>query len=337
MDEEHLAELADQQKDPEPTDVFLWANNVVPIIEELKIDLFLFNKNQVVYRPVISKDLQAQLQELIIEGLVENVLSGAAEGMTVRAFEEGESEENVLQKTSMDNVHKAKELLAWLRTQEAEIETFNEAEHDIKRLKGLVARCTHPDFPWPFYVIKALPGSSLVKGTKSWMIRGGKFVPYDAEGSMQIPGDNQLLVLGDEMYVFNQTRLEQLFGYNAKKYGIAAKKMAEIQANFNFHFDTGLSWENLVAGQKTLVNKLQKVDVSGVNQEELMKHAEELGIDLMIDDNGAIIIMDAKDLAKFINLLNDDYIESPLTGKRYEIKSKKPLKIAEPDAEASVI
>ncbi|NNC09917.1 hypothetical protein HJC10_44910, partial [Corallococcus exiguus] len=46
----------------------------------------------------------------------------------------------------------------------------------------------------------------------------------------------------------------------------------------------------------------------------------------MEDDTGAIIIMDEKDLVKFVNLLNDDYIESPVTGLRYEIKSKKPLK-----------
>lgn len=337
MDDENLAKMADEQKPPEDTDVFLWANNLVPIREELKIDLFLFNKNQIVYRPIMSKDLQNQLPDLLIDGLLEYVLSGAAEGLQVRQFEDAESEENVLQKTSMKNVHKASELLAWIKTQEADIETFVEEEHDIKRLKGLVALATHKDFPWPFYIIKSLPSSSLVKGTKSWMIRGGKFVSYDADGSLQIPADNQLLVLGDEMYVFNQTRLEQLFGYNAKKYGIAAKKMAEIEANFKFHFDTGLSWENLVAGQKSLMNKLQKIDTSGVNQEELMQHAEELGIDLMIDDNGAIIIMDAKDLSKFINLLNDDYIESPLTGKRYEIKSKKPLKIVESQSAEEII
>lgn len=47
----------------------------------------------------------------------------------------------------------------------------------------------------------------------------------------------------------------------------------------------------------------------------------------MQDDTGAIIIMDGKDLDKFVNLLNDDYMESPLTGQRYEIIKKKPLKL----------
>jgi hypothetical protein len=35
--------------------------------------------------------------------------------------------------------------------------------------------------------------------------------------------------------------------------------------------------------------------------------------------------MDEKDLDQFITLLNDDYMTSELTGKKYKIGSKKPL------------
>ena len=41
--------------------------------------------------------------------------------------------------------------------------------------------------------------------------------------------------------------------------------------------------------------------------------------------------MDEKDLVRFVNLLNDDYVESPVTGLRYEIKSKRILKPADDD------
>ena len=329
MDEEAVSAIADQEPSTERTDVFLWANNLVPIKEELDIDLFLFNKNYVVYRTKVSKDLVRSFQPLLIDGLLEYVLQGAAEGLQVRDFEDGEAEENVLQRTRLANVQKAQELLNWVKTQESVIENFVEEEHDLKRVKGVLARCRHKDIPNPFYIIKLLPGSMVMKGATSWMLRDGKFVPFDAEGSMRMPGDNQLLVLDQDIYAFSQTRLEQLFGYNAKKYGIALKKMQEIQANFTFNFDIGLSWENLVQGQKSLVNKLQKIDASAIKQSDLMDHAEELGINLMTDNDGAIIIMDVKDLTKFINLLNDDYIESPLTGRRYEIKSKKPLRVTE--------
>ncbi|MEI6480881.1 MAG: Kiwa anti-phage protein KwaB-like domain-containing protein [Candidatus Saccharibacteria bacterium] len=329
MDEEAVSAIADQEPITERTDVFLWANNLVPIKEELDIDLFLFNKNYVVYRTKVSKDLVRSFQPLLIDGLLEYVLQGAAEGLQVRDFEDGEAEDNVLQRTRLANVQKAQELLNWVKTQESVIENFVEEEHDLKRVKGVLARCRHKDIPYPFYIIKLLPGSMVMKGATSWMLRDGKFVPFDAEGSMRMPGDNQLLVLDQDIYAFSQTRLEQLFGYNAKKYGIALKKMQEIQANFTFNFDIGLSWENLVQGQKSLVNKLQKIDASAIKQSDLMDHAEELGINLMTDNDGAIIIMDVKDLTKFINLLNDDYIESPLTGRRYEIKSKKPLRVTE--------
>ncbi len=329
MDEEAVSAIADQEPNTERTDVFLWANNLVPIKEELDIDLFLFNKNYVVYRTKVSKDLVRSFQPLLIDGLLEYVLQGAAEGLQVRDFEDGEAEDNVLQRTKLANVQKAQELLNWVKTQESVIENFVEEEHDLKRVKGVLARCRHKDIPYPFYIIKLLPGSMVMKGATSWMLRDGKFVPFDAEGSMRMPGDNQLLVLDQDIYAFSQTRLEQLFGYNAKKYGIALKKMQEIQANFTFNFDIGLSWENLVQGQKSLVNKLQKIDASAIKQSDLMDHAEELGINLMTDNDGAIIIMDVKDLTKFINLLNDDYIESPLTGRRYEIKSKKPLRVTE--------
>ena len=336
MDEETVKAIADAPKDTERTDIFLWANNLVPIKEELEIDLFLFNKNFVVYRTKVSKDLVKSYQPLLIDGLLETVLQGAAEGMTVRDFEDGEAEENVLQRTQLKNVQKAQELLNWVKTQESVIETFVEEDHDLKRVKGILARCTHKDLPWPFYVIKLLPGSMVMKGQTSWMLRNGKFVPFDAEGSLRFPGDNQLLVLDQDIYAFSQTRLEQLFGYNAKKYSIALRKIKEIQAQFTFHFDVGLSWENLIQGQKSLVNKLQKIDPTGVEQNSLMDHAEELGVNLMTDNDGAIIIMDVKDLTKFVNLLNDDYVESPMTGRRYEIKNKKPLRVTENSEEEVV-
>ena len=210
MDEEAVSAIADQEPSTERTDVFLWANNLVPIKEELDIDLFLFNKNYVVYRTKVSKDLVRSFQPLLIDGLLEYVLQGAAEGLQVRDFEDGEAEENVLQRTRLANVQKAQELLNWVKTQESVIENFVEEEHDLKRVKGVLARCRHKDIPNPFYIIKLLPGSMVMKGATSWMLREGKFVPFDAEGSMRMPGDNQLLVLDQDIYAFSQTRLEQL-------------------------------------------------------------------------------------------------------------------------------
>jgi hypothetical protein len=266
---------------------------------------------------------------MFINGLLDRVITGAGEGMVVRSFEEAESEEHVLQRTQTKNVENAYHMLSLLKTQEHEIEDFNEEQHDLKRIKAVVARCKHPSYPKAFYVIKHLASSTLMKGTVTWMMRDNKFVKFDADGALRIPPENHLLVLDQDLYAFAPTKLDSIFGYNAKKYGIAIQKLAEIKKNFDFTVDGEVTLESLVQGKKALVTKLQNINPVGIKQDELVKHAEEMGIDIMTDGNGSIIIMDDKDLTRFVNLLNDDYIESQLTGNKYEIKSKKPLETNE--------
>ena len=322
---------SEHSEDYQESDIFLWANNLVQIKEELKIDLFLINKNGVVYKTARSKDLELHLHQVLIDPILEYVLEGADTGLTVRSFEDAEAEQMVLQRTRLKNVPKAREVLSWLKTQEAEIEQFVEEEHDLKRIKGIIARISHQSLDKPFYIPKIMPSANIMKGSAGWLMRGGKFVPFDADGALRLPADNQLLILDEDIFVFNQSKLEQLFNYNAKKAAIAEKKVTEIQNNFKLSFADGASMNQLVMEKKTLVNKLQKIEPGAVKQEDLLDHAEELGIDMMTDNDGSIIIMDTKDLTKFVNLLNDDYYESPMTGLRYEIKSKKPLKITEDD------
>lgn len=111
-----------------------------------------------------------------------------------------------------------------------------------------------------------------------------------------------------------------------KKNAIADKKVREIEANFKLSFADDLTLQAMIKESKPLINKLQKIDTGAITQQQLIDHSDEMELELMLDDNGAIIIMDNKDLAKFVNLLNDDYVESNLTGNRYEIKSKRLLK-----------
>jgi hypothetical protein len=308
------------------TDVFTWANNLVQFKDELVVDVFLINKNYIVYKTSIAAALGKQLEPLFIDEILEFVLEGAAEGLQIRGFEEAESESGVLQRTQLSKVEKAREVLGWLKTQSHEIELFKDEEHDIKRIKGIMARISHPDMPMNGYVFKVLPQSQVMKGSASWMIKGGKFVAFDADAALRIPADPQLLVLDQDIYVFNQAKLKQLFGYDAKESSIAEKKIAEIEEHFKLSFEEGASLNSLIAGKKATIKKLQKIDPSAIKQEDLVNHADELSIELMQDDKGALIMMDDKDVSKFVNLLNDDYIESPLTGQRYEIIKKRELK-----------
>jgi hypothetical protein len=312
------------------TDVFAWANNLFEYKEELTLELFWINKNNVVYRTKLDPSLDKQLQPLFIDNTLGMVLDGAEEGIVVRDFEDGEGEDGVLQRVRWKKVDKLREVMHWIRTQESEIELFTEEEHDMKRIKGALVRVSHPKMDKPFYVIKSLPGGQMLKGEGTWMVNGKVFKPFQA-AALKIPVEAHMLILDQDLYVFNEAKLDRLFGYDAKKNSIAAKKAQEIEAHYKLSFADDITLQSAIEGNRALINKLQKIEVGELKQEQIIDHAEEIGVDLMVDENGAIIIMNQKDMAKFINLLNDDYMESPLTGIRYEVQRKRPLKPSSDD------
>lgn len=317
--------LADDDDDYTETDVFAWANNLFEYKEELVMDLFWINKNNVVYRTKVDATLDKQLQPLFIDNVLGYVLDGAEEGMVVRDFEDGQGEEGVLYRVRWKKVEKLREVMHWVRTQESEIELFAEEEHDLKRIKGALLRVSHPKMPQPFYIIKALSGGQMLKGEGTWMVNGKTFKEFEA-AALKIPAEAHMLVLDQDLYVFNESKLDRLFSYDAKKNSIAAKKAEEIENHYKLSFAEGVTLQSAIAENKSVINKLQNIEIGELTQEQLSDHAEELGVDLMTDDNGAFIIMNPKDMAKFVNLLNDDYMESNLTGKRYEVQRKKILK-----------
>ncbi|HSW74287.1 MAG TPA: Kiwa anti-phage protein KwaB-like domain-containing protein [Candidatus Saccharimonadales bacterium] len=319
-----------------PVDVFAWANNLYQYKNQLKTELFLINKNSVVYRTKLDKEIEKQLQPLFIDEILNYILTGIDTGLTVRAFEDGDAQENVLQRTRWENVERLAEVMHWVNTQESEMEVFVEEEHDLKRIKGALLRCTHPAFKQPFYVIKALPAAQMLKGDGVWMVKASNFGPFADAAALRIPADNQMLLIEEDLFVFNQAKLDRLFGYNAKKNSVAAKKVAEIEEHFKLSFADGMDMQSLIKGNKTAINKLQKVQIGDLTQNAIVDHADELGVGLMQDEAGAIIIENTKDLNKFVNLLNDDYMESQLTGIRYEIRGKKPLPPPKDDAAAEI-
>jgi hypothetical protein len=326
MSEDILAPDQVEIDNYQETDIFAWANNLVRFKDDLAIELFLINKNLVLYKTKVSKELRKHLEPFFVDNILEYILDGVDNGLIVRGFEKAYSEEMVLQRTQVFKVEKARQALNWLKYQEHEIEVFNDKEHDFGSMRGLIARISHPEFKQKAYAVKVLSKSNSMGGKVSWMIRDGRFVPMDADAVLRIPQDNQMLIIDQDLYVFNESRLKQLFGYDAKEASVAEQKIAAIESNFRLTYPEGMSLQSMIAGKKSTVKKLQKIDPTLIKQQELLDHAEELDINLMADDSGAIIIMDKKDADRFVNLLNDDYMESALTGQRYEIVRKRLIK-----------
>jgi hypothetical protein len=314
------------------TDIFLWANNTDGIKNDLDVEFFLFNKNYTPYSTNFSSELNAQIKPLFLFDYINFVNLGAGTGLSVRDYEMSEGEENVLLRTDLEKVGRAETLIHLIEHERHDIMEFSEQEHEFKRIKGILARFTHKDDPKKvFYTVKAIQQGQVLKGATAWEFREGKFGAFQADVGLKVPDDNQVLIIDKDIFAFNQSKFEKLFNYEYKKQFLADQKVEEIEKQFKLSFPEGLDLQSLVRERKKIVNKLQKLEIGSVSQEQAIDYADEMQLDLMTDDAGAIIIMDGNDLDTFVNLINEDYITSQITGKRYEIKSKKLLD--EPEGE----
>lgn len=316
----------------ETTDIFLWANNTDGMKNDLDVEFFLFNKNYTPYSTHFNSDLNVQIKPLFLFDLINFVNMGAGTGLSVRDFELSNGEENILLRTDLAKVGRAETLIHLIEKERQDIVEFNEQEHEFKRIKGIMARFTHKNEPKKaFYVVKAISQGQVVNGATSWEFKDGKFGAFQADVGLKMPADNQVLIIDKDIFVFNQGKFEKLFNYDYKKQQLADLKVGEIEKQYKLSFPDGLDLQTLVRDRKKIVNKLQKMEIGSVTQEQAVEYADQMQLELMTDDAGAIIIMDGNDLDMFVNLINEDYIVSEMTGKRYEIKSKKLLD--EPEGE----
>lgn len=320
------AELIDKSKlaDQATSDIFLWANQTDAVKNELTLELFVFSKNYTPYSINFSKELETQLRAIFLFDVINAINFGAGTGLSVRDFELSEAEENVLLRTDKENVGRAETLIHLIENERDNIVQFSETEHEFKRMLGMILKCTRPDGS-VFYIAKAIQQSTVLNGQVSWEISHGSFTKFQSEVGVKPATDNQTVIIGDNIFIFNQRKFEKLFKYDHKQQLIADKKAEEILKHYKLSFPEGLNLQTLIKEKPGVVKKLQRLSVGDISQERLIDYADEVQLDLMTDDNQAIIIMDGRDLDTFVSLLNEDYYVSSVTGKRYQSKNKKHL------------
>lgn len=323
--------MSENTDTPTPTDIFHWANGADMHKDKLEIDLFLFTKGFTVYATKYDDKLKQQLKVLFLYDMIAGVQTGAATGMAVRDLEYIDRDDNVLLRTNLDKVEHAQEVIEQIVYGEEALEVFSEGDHEFKKVKGMVARFTPPkvgdEEPKPFFAIKLLASSQVMLGASAWAFRGTAFSSFEAEAGLQVTPDNQVLIVGDDIFVFSESKFERLFGYSAKKYAVAEEKIKAIEANYKLKLPDGMTLTDLARDNKTLINKLQKVEPDMTTQDKLMEQSDTMELELMTDENsGEIILMDARDAGKFVDLLSDDYLTSEMTGIHYVVKGKRPLR-----------
>lgn len=312
-------------------DLFNWANNIERFKKELDMEVLVINKHFTPFRLNLDQDLDNQTRTIFLYELVNFINKGAEVGLEVRQFEMEEASKDVVLYTTLNRVERAAYLLDFLKNRYGEVVDFNNNEHEFRLMKAIVVKFTHKAGEVePFYIIKQLAASQAVSGTTAWQINGSKVESFASDVSLKPPLDNQMLLVDNQIFVFNQAKFERLFNYDYKKQLVAEEKVRAIEQNFKLSFPEGVSMNMLIKERKKTLAKIQKLDIDfPMNQEELVEYADEMQLELMTDDQGAIIILDGNDLDMFIGLLNEDYMVSTVTNRRYEITAKKAMNAPE--------
>lgn len=320
-------------------DVFQWANQIEEYKNNVSCELFLFNKNYTPFKVRYSDKLTASVKAMFMMEAVTYVIKEADKGLEQREYEKSDGESQVVYRTDLKNVTRAESLINLIEKEYKDIEYFNDggSGSEFKKIKGIIAKFSYlggDEGNKVFYIAKGIAGSSALKGATSWELNGESFEPFAAEIAIKMPEDNQVAIVDGNVVIFNQSKFENLFQYDYKSQMIADAKAKEITEKYNLTLPEELTLNDLLQDKKPLVKKLQDIDIqAAMSQKQLIDYCDEMQLELMSDDEDhSIIIQDDKDLAMFINLMNEDYYISPVNGLRYEIKSKKLL--GEPEGEA---
>ena len=310
----------------EPFDVFLWANEIDEVKNNVSVELFLFNKNYTPFKVKYSDQLTSSVKAMFMQEAIGYVIKEADKGLECREYEKSDGEEKVIYRTKLAKVGRAETLLNLIETDYKNIDYFSDNEYEFKKIKGIIAKFTYPgeEGMKTFYIAKGIAASSALKGATSWELNGESFEPFSAEVALKVPDDNQVAIIDGNVVIFNQSKFEALFQYDYKMQLVAEEKAKELSEKYKLSFVEGLTLDMLLQDRKPLLKKLQKLVIEEeMSQEQLIDYADQMQLELMTDDDGSIIIMDDKDLTMFVNLLSEDYYVSPVNGLRYEIKSKK--------------
>jgi len=320
---EYVEKIETQNGEQGTVDIFNWANKTDAVKNDLHVEFFLFNRNYTPYTTKLDNELDSQIKSFFLFDAINEITLGAGTGLTVRDYELVESEKDVLLRTELSKVGRAETLIHLIENERNDIVEFVEQEHEFKRMKGIIARYSNKDGKGVFYVVKQIsPG---LQGATAWEFSDGGFRSFKPDFGWKVPADNQVLIVENDIFIYNQSKFERLFNYDYKKQLLADAKVSEIEKLYKLSFPGEVTLQSLVLEKKTIVNKLQKLEIGAISQDQAIDYADTMGLELMTDDAGAIIIMDSNDLNMFVNLINEDYITSEITGKRYEIKSKKLL------------
>ena len=163
-------------------DVFLWANEIDEVKNNVSCELFLFNKNYTPFKIRYSEKLTNSVKQMFMGEAVAFVIKEADKGLECREYEKSDGENKVIYRTDLDKVIRAESLIRLVEKEYKDIDYFTDNEHQFKKVKGILARFTYPggEGMKTFYVAKAISAASALNAKSSWELNGESFEPFSA-------------------------------------------------------------------------------------------------------------------------------------------------------------
>ena len=134
------------------------------------------------------------------------------------------------------------------------------------------------------------------------------------------------------MYIFNQHNFQKIFRFFELVTATAAQTLAAIKlhvpiANFGDLEAACAGHLQMQAKLKNIASKPYLKKMKMANIKKVLKHFPNLGLKTVQKNGKEMLVFDPKDKWALLRLLDDDYLDSVLTGEKYEVTGKRPYKV----------
>lgn len=170
------------------------------------------------------------------------------------------------------------------------------------------------------------PNKELSRSNKlTTLFMGERLVSID-EPTFQFDPNFDMLLYRDHLYIRNRANFEYILRYYDQLQAVAQESLdaiAETVPIANFE-EFSESCRGHLQKLKKLRNIAQKPYLADVTIEDIRRTIENFELDVEINDNDELVF-DTANRWGILQLLDDAYLGSEMTGLRYETNSKKPV------------
>lgn len=201
-------------------------------------------------------------------------------------------------------------------------------KNDLQKIKGFIFEIGMPGSERT-YIYRKKYNVDLFRKARGFRFRDGKFTLFD-EDLLTIDGKIDYLLLDGEFYVFNNNVLESYDDVKVVVKNTARESVQSID-NIELVLDSRHLKERIESDfsfARKMISAIKVSPVKGIDKRKILnfigkqKDLKEI-FDIKEDK---IDLSSKKRQDAFVKLMNDDYLRSSLSGKKYEALKKKKRK-----------